>query len=183
MEQTRILKPILGFLTRFTLVHFVTYWIFGLLFFTLLGYSALYARPEIAVFMRPTTSIWVYAGPLFQLIRGPIMALAIFPFRKVFLHKERGWMLLWGLFIALAILSPAGPIPGSIEGIVYTVLPLQFHLIGLPEALLQTLALSFLFCFWERRPEEKKIWIPLLAIFIAILALSILGVLFGGTAA
>jgi hypothetical protein len=183
MEQTRILKPILGFLTRFTLVHFVTYWIFGLLFFTLLGYSALYARPEIAVFMRPTTSIWVYAGPLFQLIRGPIMALAIFPFRKVFLHKERGWMLLWGLFIALAILSPAGPTPGSIEGIVYTVLPLQFHLIGLPEALLQTLALSFLFCFWERRPEEKKIWIPLLAIFIAILALSILGVLFGGTAA
>ncbi|RZN67733.1 MAG: hypothetical protein EF807_07185 [Candidatus Methanolliviera hydrocarbonicum] len=111
------------------------------------------------------------------------MALAIFPFRKVFLHKERGWMLLWGLFIALAILSPAGPTPGSIEGIVYTVLPLQFHLIGLPEALLQTLALSFLFCFWERRPEEKKIWIPLLAIFIAILALSILGVLFGGTAA
>ena len=183
MEQTRILKPILGFLTRFTLVHFVTYWIFGLLFFTLLGYSALYARPEIAVFMRPTTSIWVYAGPLFQLIRGPIMALAIFPFRKVFLHKERGWMLLWGLFIALAILSPAGPTPGSIEGIVYTVLPLQFHLIGLPEALLQTLALSFLFCFWERRPEEKKIWIPLLAIFIAILALSILGILFGGTAA
>ena len=183
MEQTRILKPILGFLTRFTLVHFVTYWIFGLLFFTLLGYSALYARPEIAVFMRPTTSIWVYAGPLFQLIRGPIMALAIFPFRKLFLHKERGWMLLWGLFIALAILSPAGPTPGSIEGIVYTVLPLQFHLIGLPEALLQTLALSFLFCFWERRPEEKKIWIPLLAIFIAILALSILGVLFGGTAA
>jgi hypothetical protein len=86
-------------------------------------------------------------------------------------------------FIALAILSPAGPTPGSIEGIVYTVLPLQFHLIGLPEALLQTLALSFLFCFWERRPEEKKIWIPLLAIFIAILALSILGVLFGGTAA
>ena len=33
MEQTMTLKPIWGFLTRFTLVHFVTYWIFGLLFF------------------------------------------------------------------------------------------------------------------------------------------------------
>ena len=183
MEQTMTLKPIWGFLTRFTLVHFVTYQIFGLLFFTFIGYHELYTRPEIALFMRPTTSIWVYAGPLFQLIRGPIMALAIFPFRKVFLHEKRGWMLLWGLFIALAILSPAGPTPGSIEGIVYTVLPLQFHLIGLPEVLLQTLALSSLFCFWERRPEEKKILIPLLAIFIVILALTILGILFGGATA
>lgn len=171
-------KPILGFLARFTLVHFVTYWIFGFLFYTLLGYHALYELPEIAVFMRPTTSIWVTAGPLFQLVRGPIMALAIFPFYKVFLDRKMGWMLLWGLFIALAILSPAGPTPGSIEGIVYTVLPLRFHLIGLPEVLLQTLALSFLVCLWQRRPQEKKIWVPFLTVFIVILALSIIAVLF-----
>jgi len=171
-------KPILGFIARFTLVHFVTYWISGFLFYTLLGYHALYELPEIAVFMRPTTSIWVTAGPLFQLVRGPIMALAIFPFNKVFLNRKRGWMLLWGLFIALAILSPAGPTPGSIEGIAFTVLPLWFHLVGLPEVLLQTLALSFLVYLWERRPQEKKIWVPFLIVFVVMLALQILGILF-----
>ena len=183
MEQSLTLKNVSGFITRFTIVHFVTYWIFGLAFFTLFGYHELYSQPEIAIFMRPTTSIWVHTGPLFQLIRGPIMALAIFPFRKVLLQEKRGWMLLWGLFIAFAILSPAGPTPGSIEGIVYTVLPLKFHLIGLPEVLLQTLTLSFLFCFWEQRPGEMKLLIPLLTTFFVILTLSVLGILFGGATA
>ncbi len=175
--DTMTVKPIFGFVIRFTIIHFVTYVVFGLIFMTLLNYHVLYMLPEIAIFMRPTTSIWVLAGPLFQLIRGPIMALAIYPFRKVILDNRRGWILLWGLFVALAILSPAGAAPCSIEGIVYSVLPLWFHLIGLPEILLQTLALSFLFYVWEQNPEEKKISIPLIIVFSVLLVMVVWGLI------
>jgi hypothetical protein len=105
------------------------------------------------------------------------MALAIYPFRKVILDNKRGWILLWGLFVAFAILSPAGAAPSSIEGIVYSVLPFWFHLIGLPEILLQTLALSFLFYLWEQNPEEKKILIPFIVIFSVLLVMVVGGLI------
>ena len=175
--DTMTVKPILGFVARFTVIHFVTYCVFGLIFSTVFNYPALFALPEMAIFFRPTTSIWVLAGPLFQFIRGPIMALAIYPFRKVILNNKRGWILLWGLFVALAILSPAGAAPSSIEGIVYSVLPLWFHLVGLAEILLQTLALSFLFYLWEQNPEEKKIWIPVVLVFSVLLVMVVWGLI------
>lgn len=175
--DTMAVKTILGFVARFTVIHFVTYFVFGLIFSTVFNYHALFALPEIAIFMRPTNSIWVRAGPLFQLIRGPIMALAIYPFRKVIFDNKRGWILLWGLFVALAILSPAGAAPSSIEGIVYSVFPLWFHLIGLPEILLQTLALSFLFYLWEQNPEEKKISIPFIVIFVVLVVMLVWGLI------
>ena len=96
------------------------------------------------------------AGPLFQLIRGPIIGLALFPFRKVFLNEKQGWMLLWGLMLALMIFAPAGA-PGSIEGLVYTRMPLWFHAISLPETILQTLTFSLLLIAWQKRTEKKTI--------------------------
>lgn len=40
--------------------------------------------------------------------------------------------------------------PCSIEGLLYSQLPLSFHLIGLPEILLQTLAFSLLTVWWVK---------------------------------
>jgi len=108
------------------------------------------------------------------------MALVLYPFRNVFLGGKYGWVYLWGLFFGLAILSCPEPAPGSIEGMVYTVIPVWLQIAFLPETVLQTLAFSFLIHLWQKRPDNKKISILFLILFIMVLAFSILGVLLGG---
>jgi len=173
-------RSVLGFLGRVTVVHFVTYFVFGVIFAFFNpfhpGEHVLYAIPEFEAFFRPITDPLVRAGGLFQLVRGPILALALFPFRSIFLQNKRGWLLLWGLFLALAIIAPSGAAPSSIEGFVYTRLPAWFHLAGAPEVILQTLVFSVLVFVWERR-VEKKITIPLIAAFIIMFILLLLGLL------
>jgi len=104
--------------------------------------------------MRPISSSWVAAGPALQVIRGLIFAVALYPFRSVFLSGRQGWLKLWGLLVGLAIFSTAGAAPGSVEGIIYTKIPLGSQLIGLPEVLLQTLAFSLLITTWHMHPHR-----------------------------
>ena len=49
----------------------------------------------------------------------------------------------------MAILSPVGPAPGSVEGFIYTKVPLAQQMIGWFEALPQTLAFSLLVFAWH----------------------------------
>jgi hypothetical protein len=76
----------------------------------------------------------------------------------IFLGAPRGWLLLWGLFLGLAILSPVGPAPGSVEGFIYTKVPPRSQLIGWFEALPQTLAFSLLVVAWHARPRRAWNW-------------------------
>ena len=66
--------------------------------------------------------------------------------------------LLWGLFLGLAILSPVGPTPGSVEGFIYTKVPVPLQAIGWFEALPQTLAFSMLVVAWRARPHRAWSW-------------------------
>jgi hypothetical protein len=56
-------------------------------------------------------------------------------------------------------LSTYGPAPGSIEGAIYTTLPLPFHMFGLPEVLGQSLAFSVCLVGWYRRPHRAWGWV------------------------
>lgn len=136
---------------RVTTCHVVTYFVAGILSFTLFDYRTLF---EASPILRPLGSDWVAAGPSLQVIRGIIFALVLYPFRQVFLSEPGGWLRLWGLFLGLAIFSTAAPAPGSVEGLIYTKLPLANHFRGLPEVVLQTLALSVLVVLWHRRPHR-----------------------------
>lgn len=149
------LKTILGWIARATVVQFVTYFVFGIIFFNVFNYAYLYSLPEVSTYLRPTTDPLVMAGPFLQLIRGPIIALALYPVRKVFLEEKHGWLLLWGLMLGLMIFAPAGAAPGSIEGLIYTKIPLWFHAISLPETILQTLTFSWLLVAWQKRTVKK----------------------------
>jgi hypothetical protein len=104
-------------------------------------------------------------------LRGLIFAVALYPFRKVFLEHKWGWLYLWGIFLALAILAPSSAAPGSIEGLVYTNFSTTFHLIYLPEIILQTLAFSGVVVFWESH-NAKRLTIPLVVIFVLILLMN-----------
>lgn len=177
MEKAWV-RSFLWFMFQVTVVHFITYWIFGFIAFTVYDYQYWFSVPPLSNYMRPTSSIWVISGPLFALIRGPIMALVLYPFRSVFVDQKYGWLYLWGLFIGLAILNCPGPAPGSIEGMVFTIVPIWMQLAFLPETVLQTLALSILVVLWQHHPDDKRILIPMVTIFIIMLALSVLSVLF-----
>lgn len=163
------------FLWRVTSVQVISYFVFGLIFSTAFNYSNAYTASILSTFMKPTSSPWVAAGPLLQIIRGVVFAVVLYPFKNVFLKNKQGWFLLWGLFIGLAIIGPVGPAPGSVEGMIYTKLPLTYHLYGLPEVLLQTLFFSLGLFYWYRKPG--KAWNTLMLIgFVLIAAMSLAGI-------
>jgi hypothetical protein len=125
--------------------------------------------------MRPIGSKWVAAGPALQVIRGLVFAVVLYPFRKVFLDENRGWLKLWGLFLGLAILSTMGPSPGSIEGLIYTRLSVVEHLRGLPEVIVQTLVLSALLVRWYHAP--RRVWTIVMGVGVGLVVLmSVAGV-------
>ena len=141
---------------RVVVVHTVTYFVFGLIMSNLLNYGRLFEQEIIRNFMRPIHSSSVFFGPLLQPIRGLLFALALWPLRDAIVERKHGWLVLWGLFVALGILGTPAAAPSSLEGLVYSRLPLWYHLIGLPEILLQTLAFSLILVFWEKRPSRSR---------------------------
>lgn len=118
-------------LTAKTIVmHTLTYFLMGILAATLLNYGERFACPEMVCWMRLTTDPLVMAGVLFQPLRGLVFALVFFPLRQQLFDKRTGWLLLWWLLVGLGILATFGPAPGSIEELVYTVIPWTEQLIG-----------------------------------------------------
>lgn len=66
---------------------------------------------------------------------------------------------MWGIFIIFGILGTPAAAPSSLEGVIYSKLPLWYHLIGLPEMVLQTLAFSLILVWWEkRRYQAQPLW-------------------------
>jgi hypothetical protein len=172
-------QPSLAALTLKSLVtHTVTYFMAGLIASNLFNYAGLFAVPSMAGFMRPYDDVWVMIGPLFQPLRGILFALALYPLRPVLFNKKYGWLTLWGLLVFIGIFSTYGPTPGSIEGLLYTRVPLWAHLRGLPEVLLQSLAYSLVLCYWVNHPEKRWITWLLAVMFCILMAFPILGLLF-----
>lgn len=158
-------------------VHTVTYFIIGLLSFMFLDYGAKYADPIVSNFMRQTDHPLVAAGPLFQILRGLLFGIVFYILREtIFLHK-RGWLTLWLLLLVVGVLSPFGAAPSSIEGMIYTVLPVWFHFAGFPEVFIQSGLLAFLITYWINNPGKKWLgWLFGISMTLVVL-LSLLGVL------
>src|SRR5260370_41566992 len=123
------------------------------------------------------------AGPLFQPIRGLLFGLAFYPLRGPLFGARAGWLVLWLVLVVVGILGAFGPAPGSVEGVVYTTLPLRFHLGSLPELVAQALALAALLCYWVNQPAKRWVRWGLGAAFVAALVLPALGPLVGPGAA
>ncbi|MDD5492319.1 MAG: hypothetical protein PHV60_06540, partial [bacterium] len=83
-----------------------------------------------------------------QIIRGLLLATAIYPFRAVILESRYGWLKLFWLMFVLTGIGAVITGPGSIEGFLYTRFAYN-PLIGLPEITLQMLVFSWL--FWKRQ--------------------------------
>jgi len=160
-----------------TLVHTVTYFLIGLVSFLFLDYSARYADPAVAVALRQTDHPLVTAGPLFQVLRGFLFGIAFFTLRNVIFPKQRGWLTLWLVLLIIGVLSPFSSAPGSIEGVVYSTLPIWFHIMSLPELIIQSFLLASLTHYMVNHPEKR--WLIILFVFLSamIILLTLLGIL------
>src|SRR5829696_4351899 len=158
-------------------VHTITYFVAGLLAYTLGGYEKTFSEPPLSYLMRPTSDRVVMAGPLFQPVRGVIFALALYPLRSVLFAERRGWLKLWWLLLALGVLSTFGPAAGSVEGLIYTVIPPRVQLLGLWEVVLQTLLLSVVLFHWVDHPEKRWLDWTLGIAFCIVMILPVLGLL------
>ncbi len=146
-----------AFIGRVTLVHFLTYSLVGALFFFLgINMIVYYENNPDSIMMayreifRSTDSVLVAAGPLFNIIRGLVFGLVLYPFREILIRRKWGWVYLWALFLVLAQFSTIGAGPGTFEGLIYTKVPLKYHLITPLEGMLQTLLFSLLLIRWEK---------------------------------
>jgi hypothetical protein len=168
----------LGSLTWKSLVlHTVTYFLAGLLASNIFNYAGLFAMPAMSGFMRPYNSVWVILGPLFQPLRGILFALAFYPLRENLFNRKYGWLTMWGLLVIIGIFSTYGPTPGSIEGVLYTQVPLWAHLRGLPEVLLQSFAYSLVLYYWVNHPKQRWLTWLLGVTFFILMTFPILGLL------
>jgi len=110
-------------------------------------------------------------------VRGILFALAFYPLRVNLFQRKYGWLMMWGLLVVLGIFSTYGPTPGSIEGLLYTQVPLASHLRGLPEVLIQSFVYALVLHAWVNHSEKRWIaWVLAVAFFI-LMAFPILGLL------
>ena len=170
-----ITMPILTVKT--VVVHTITYFIAGVLAYTINDYATAYSEPPLSYLMRPTSDRMVMAGPLLQPIRGVIFALAFYPLRSVLFGRRYGWLILWWLLIALGVLSTFGPAPGSVEGLIYTKIPLLDQFIGLWEVVLQSLLFSVVLTYWINHAQKRWLNWTLGVAFLIVMALPTVGLL------
>jgi hypothetical protein len=160
-----------------TVVHTVTYFLVGLLSFVLLNYSAKYADEVVSGLMRQTDHPLVALGPAFQILRGFLFGIVFYVLRDLIFTQKRGWLSLWLVLVIVGILSPFGAAPSSIEGVLYTVLPIWFHFAGFPEVFVQSGLLAFLTYSWVNHPEKKWLGWVFGIIFVLVILMSLAGAL------
>ena len=162
---------------RTTVVHTVTYFIAGILAFSLFNYAERFADPVISSYMRQTDDPLIMAGVLFQPIRGFLFGIVFWLLREILFVKRNGWLIAWIMLITVGIVSTFGPAPGSIEGLIYTKFPVADQLGGLIEILVQSLLLSILVVYWVRHTDLKWLNWVLIILFFIILLMPAMGLL------
>jgi len=146
-----------GYLFRFSLVHVIIYVFIALLFRNYLNYNEQFTSSVLYNNFRNIDSTIMRFAPLFQLGRGLLLGLIIYPIYNCIIGVKYGWLRLFALLWGLSLIGSVAATPGSIEGFIYTKTPIIEHLLGLPEVTLQTMLFSLIFVSWEKRRLNKRL--------------------------
>jgi hypothetical protein len=161
-----------GVLVRAAVVHTITYVAVGLVALTVFDYRTLFADEGMRNLMRPLSDPLVTAGPLFQPIRGLLLGVVFYLLRDQYLARPFGWVTMWVVLVVVGIFGTFGPALGSIEGLVYTTVPIRIQLGGgLLEVVVQSLLLSALTFYWVNHPERRWLTWLLGVVFVLLMAL------------
>lgn len=143
------------FYIKVAVIHTLTYIFFGIFFSNIFNYREIYENVIVSNFMRGFESPLTVIGPFLQPIRAVFIAIALFPIRKIIITKF-GWFIVWLIFVCIGIIAAPSAAPTSIEGLIYNQLPIEFHLINLPELFLQTFSFSVILWIVELLPHSEK---------------------------
>ncbi|HLO31197.1 MAG TPA: hypothetical protein VK249_18755 [Anaerolineales bacterium] len=144
------------FALRVIIAHTLTYFIYGIIMSNVFDYNAIFAREIIRDFMLPIGERNVFLHLALQPVRGLIFAIALWPIRDLLIERKYGWLILWGLLVSIGILSTPAAAPSSIEGMLYSRIPMWYHLMGFAEITLQTLVFSIWVVWWEHRSVRSQ---------------------------
>lgn len=139
--------------------HTITYMLMGALAYNVFHYAEILNKPNSG--MHPTTSLWVVFGPALQAFRGVLFASVFYPFREKLFGSKRGWLLMAWILIGIGILGTFAAPAGSLEGYIYTMIPVAIQMRGYLEIVPQALLLSALLFYWVRHP--RKLWVTVAA--------------------
>lgn len=142
------------FVLYVTFAHCVTYFICGVIFSKLMGYSEWWQQPVLCDYLRTFDGAASAAGPFVQIIRGLLFGVVLLMLRD-FIKAKYGWLKLWCIFLGIGIIGAPAAAPCSIEGVIYSKLPVAFHFVGLPEVCSQTLLFSVMI-HRHLNPSETK---------------------------
>ena len=156
MVDQATLKNFFNLSVKVIVAHTISYFAIGLVMSQLFDYDVLFQKEIIRDYMRSIDSIQILAGPFLQPLRGILFAIGIWPIRTLVFNRKYGWLILWNIIIIFGILSTPAAAPCSIEGVIYSKLPIWYHLIGLPEILIQTLLFSIAITWWVNKNQDKK---------------------------
>ena len=170
---------LLGLTIKSIVAHTLTYFVVGLVASTVFDYASGFAEEHMRTWMRQTSDPVVALGPALQPLRGILFALAFYPLREIVFGRRNGWLVIWLLLVTLGIFSTFGPTPGSVEGAIYTTLPLreQFLSGGMLEILTQSFLFSLLLYYWVNHPEKRWLSGALGILFALALLMSSMGYL------
>ena len=167
------------FVVRVMLIHVATYILCGIVFSTLFNYAELYQVGATLYFMRPVGGASSLIGPAFQVVRGLLFGLIFLLIKESIIETKLGWLKLWAIIAVIGIINTPGPAPSSIEGIIYTQLPMAIHIKGSFEILIQTFMFSFLVAN-PANPKEnsfiKQNNIPFISAVVAGIMFSLSGI-------
>lgn len=153
------------------LLHVITYLICGLVF------SSLLSMGNVKYFMRDTSSTSSLIGPLVQIFRGILTGGILYLIKDSIFEKKAAFLRLWTIVAGLGIICTYAPAPFSIEGFVYSQMPLEFQLKIAPELLVQTLLFSFLMTKNFQFKISEKYRQLIIILMIAGVGFSISGIL------
>lgn len=165
------------FIIKATVAHFVSYLICGLIFSKLFNYEVLFKLDNVQYFMRDAYGNSSLIGPFVQILRGAIIGCILLILKDNVLKMKNSWLYLWIIFAGLGIICTPGAAPASIEGVVYSQLPLEFHLKTAPELIVQTLLFSLWVTGDFKFKISEKIKIPVIVTAISGVGFSIGGII------
>ncbi len=171
------MKEKIKFVIKVALLHTVSYFICGLIFSKLFNYEILFKLQNVQYFMRDAYGISSLFGPFVQIIRGAVIGCVFLMLKDNLLKRKNAWLYVWLLFVGLGIICTPAASPASIEGLVYSQLPLEFHLKILPELLVQTLLFSLWITSDFKFNIPDKIKQPVVVTIISAVGFSIGGII------